>query len=45
MIVARDSDWNNLLVHLDWLAAPEQRIPHAGNKLPLEERARSGAGS
>ena len=39
MVVPRDPDASNLLVLLDWRAAPELRMPHAGKKLPLEERA------
>jgi len=39
MVVPRDPDSSNLLVLLDWRAAPELRMPHAGKKLPLEERA------
>ena len=37
MVVPRDPDLSNLLVLLDWRA--ELRMPHAGKKLPLEERA------
>ena len=39
MVVPRDPDSSNLLRLLDWRAAPELRMPHAGKKLPLEERA------
>jgi len=38
MVVPRDPDSSNLLVLLDWRAAPELRMPHQGKRIPQEER-------